>query len=709
MKNLILILILLFVLTLSIFAEEISVTSNKNMTINSIKKQGYEIYIPKNTFNKNVILNLTIPKNEEISKYNTKTFSVDKPPISIGVKGEEFVNFHNPIKITYKFDDKYKDKPETLFFGYYDNGKWLPYIPDSIDLDKKTITYSINHFSSWGFGTPSQDEQIDAYSNTVAKESWTKELNKKEFMATNSKHIDSMLLSMGVKDSKARNQLMSDMVSFIEPDSTKGILDYATQSTNDFNNKSADSYKNRLLKFTGEGLLYAFKKNSKFMTLPANVLGSLSTAAGCCTEGDYDGAMESISQLMKDSHPAVELGNALVEFSRKKAGDLTNYIAKGELEDAYQLYIGKGVEHRGLDTLEGDIDGCCDYLGIGGGLANEKMLNNYCDRFNKDPNKLSSSERNELINKARTDLESYFKKRKAAETYIKKQKAIEKEFIMALKDEFLLSSTSYNKFFKVNSREFNMNDRLNRLYNIKVSVLSMMDPEVARKIEPKFLAKAMGEYISCVERGDRDAFFDYLIKMKYVKVIKKPVKPVPKPTPKPVVKPKPIVKKEEKPFIVPKMKEGRWVLYEMRGGNSPDIPVTGRSEKEYSYGKVICTWTPGKYTSNFTSYTATNPNSNVSVTTSAFPKVLKPYEEFTIHVTMNSSHISGDELIIIAGSNSFSYSNKSAPANYSGDFKTKAPGSPSSSNMKERIYFSVELSTYLSHYLMTIYYYKWEE
>ena len=72
----------------------------------------------------------------------------------------------------------------------------------------------------------------------------------------------------------------------------------------------------------------------------------------------------------------------------------------------------------------------------------------------------------------------------------------------------MLSASSNKKYFGIDKKgsNFDIKSRLDRIYNIKNTVLNMMDKDEASKISDEFLAKAISQWIYWSEKKDMAGF-----------------------------------------------------------------------------------------------------------------------------------------------------------------------------------------------------------
>ncbi len=116
-------------------------------------------------------------------------------------------------------------------------------------------------------------------------------------------------------------------------------------------------------------------------------------------------------------------------------------------------------------------------------------------------------------------LKRSFDDRKVSDAEILSIQQKEEAFIAELKKQNLLGASNYQKYFGIdkNLSNFNIGDRLARLYKLKATVLGIMDKDTAAKISEEDLAKAISQWIYWSEKKDRAGFYKYMREMEYIK------------------------------------------------------------------------------------------------------------------------------------------------------------------------------------------------
>ncbi len=458
---------------------------------------------------------MNILSEKDSEAYLKDGYQILGTPVNFSVEGQENIRLMNPVLTTVNIPENYRDTPaEDLFFGYYADDQWHLYSPEFIDLEKATVSINLHHFSIYAMIIPSEEKQIETYAENMAVRAWEEDEKNKDYLETYQEQYDNLFMSLGVQSKQVRNQLIADVISYVDPTNT-GFLDLMAQSANSASKGKSGNLEveNKYKEYIGKAIYHAISRDPGSFSKKANVVGNLSTAAGAIAGGDSKEALKAIANMLNSSVPVSQLAAATSNYIGEKAKETIDYWTKSEVEKAYEIYkTGVGGKYGYEDGLKGDFESIFTVLGGVDRQLNINVVNKYCQKMGISPNELSESERLKIISEAKNALKNHFDHRIKADAFIKEKEESEKEFIAALKARGLLSSTSYAKYFNIDKRgnNYNVNDRLNRLYNIKNMVLNMMDDESRKNITNESLARAISQWIYWTEVGEQDKFYDYM-------------------------------------------------------------------------------------------------------------------------------------------------------------------------------------------------------
>lgn len=640
-----------------------TVETDKSYTVGDVVKNGWEIEIPKNTFDGKSDLIMNILSGSESEKYLKGDTSFILPLMELNINGRKNVRLNEPVKVRLLIPkDKLKGlAQEDLFYGYFCDDQWEYFIPDLFDMETGTASFDIYHFSSWSFVKPSEAEQIKTYAKTMAVKKYQCNNAKAELFKTTQTHLNDMFTSMGVNN-QIRNQLTADVISYLEDKfiDSSGVapIDALAQMANSASQgkDGKQAFQNKLLEFTAKGLAASLNKNpDKSSLTPSNVgklynvVGNLSSAAGAASGGDSKAALAAIADMLKNYHPVVALTDSALKYLGKKAEDAIDYWTEGEIEKAYQAYIGNATGKYG--HLDGEFDTIWTNLGGGQREYEKKILKKYCEKIGagQTPNDLGERTRDLVLSNAKKALKTYFDNRKKFEPEMAKLQKEEEAFIAALKGEGLLSAFSSQSYFGIDKRgkNYDVQIRLGRLYSLKEKMLGLILPEVP-KLSDKAIVSCISQWIYWNEKGDLNGFYEYMYEMGYMKKPENGSKPpsVPVPSIAEPAKPTEATQPEkEQTSNTAKEKVFAWVLMETKSNNWQEL-LDAQNKSQAGIWSYEASGSEGSATFKRTylyehgdGWLKKGMNESGKVTWSAPAlKTIKPGEEFSLTLTVD--HIS---------------------------------------------------------------------
>ncbi len=514
---------------------EKNISTDKSASVGDLKKTGWQLAISENTFSEDKKLIMKVLSESEAMNYQNDEFNFYGTPVGITINDQEHVRLDVPVAITLQIPEKHmKDlAAEKLFFATYNNGEWEYFLPDSIDIDKGTATIEVYHFSFWAFGEPSEEKQIETYAKNLATLQWDSQNRSQKIKDALTRQYDDLFKSMGVNSDSLCGQLTADMLSALE-DATidsSGIapIDALAQLANAASKGQSgmDEYRNKYLELTGKMICHVMEKSPEKFSSYANVLGGLGTVAGAMSEGDTEGALRGVADILRGSNPIVAVADTALTFIKDSMESAVDIWGQGELEKGYQVYIGGAAGRWGSDSgLDGDIDAVFITMGGGEREFTRKIVKKYCEKYGINEEKLTQEERDNIVNNAKKALQRKFDERKVSEPAIAELQKKEQAFIAELKAEGLLAAYSYKKFFGMDKGvEYNVGDRLAKLYKIRNIVLGYVDKDKVQDLTDKQIVRLINQWMSYSEKKDRAGFFKYMRDSKYIvePLIKDPV------------------------------------------------------------------------------------------------------------------------------------------------------------------------------------------
>lgn len=483
--------------------------------VGDLEKEPWGINISPETFDSLVDLKVDMLSQEAAQSYKKDGFELLTSPISMSVEGRDNLRLNQPVLTTVKIPEAYQDHPiEEMFFGYFTDNNWLLYPPDQIDLENHTLSIYLHHFSTYGMLIPTEDKQLETYAKTMANRAWQADQGNQDYLSNHQDQYHDLFMTLGVQSKQARNQLIADVLSYVDPSDT-GFVDLIAQSANSASKGKAGNLEleNKYKEYLGKAIYHAISKDPSSFAAKANIFGNLSSAAGALAGGDSKESLKAIANMLNTAVPVSQLANATSAYIAQKSKEVIDYWTQSEIDKAYEIYTtGKGGRYGYGDVLKGDFEGIFTVLGGLDRQLNINVVNKYCEKNGISPDNITEQKRQEIIAEAKAALKKNFDHRLEADAFLKEKEQEEKDFIKVLKDQGLLSPTSYTKYFDIDKRgtNYNVNHRLDRLYNIKNMVLKMLDEETRKSISDESLARAINQWIVWTEAGQQEKFYEYM-------------------------------------------------------------------------------------------------------------------------------------------------------------------------------------------------------
>lgn len=504
------------------FSYDKKVGIDDTATLGELDKSQWELNLSKDSFDADTELTMNVLSEEE-AQAMAGDFQLLSAPVSLNVKDRDGIRLSSPATIKVKIPDDYTGPYSSLFMGYYTDEGWEYFTPDYIDLKEGVVYTTLYHFSGYGFGVPSEQEQIAAYAKKVAASNWVKSNNHADLIEATKNQYETMLLTMGVESQKDRNQFVADMLTFLEAGIGKtgetapidALVQMANSASQGEEGKAA--FAEKFMEFTAKAMEYSMQVDpGTYADKFSNVL-NLGKIAIALRDGEDEDALKGIAGLLKTAVPQAQVVETVLLHVVKKAQLTIEYWTAEELEKAYQAYIGNG---KGKYSFTDDQDFDLIFTTLGGGQRMNEiyLINKWCEARKIDPNALGQASRDQIVEDAYKALKANFDLRKVKDPEIKQLEMDEQAMIDAMIKEGLMDPNIYKESWGSDNK-YNPTQRLDQLYRIKSTVLSLIDPEVAKTLTPTQIAKIMNQWFFHTKDNNRKAFYQYLRDLGYLRKV----------------------------------------------------------------------------------------------------------------------------------------------------------------------------------------------
>jgi len=479
-------------------------------TIGDLNANGIKLIIPKNTFDKEVQLQVNTFGNTP--NINTKLANILGTVYTISIN-QKSKRLNRPVTIALKLkenDISNSDYPKDLQIGYFADKQWNFIKSKEINLEKKFITFETFHFSDYTIINPKKRKLLDDFAQEKAVEQWSKNSNSKPIK----KAVSQILLSkLGITDKSMTQDIVESIMN--EGDFNKLMVSYNDNNMTQFNQDLAILAGKKIVttlknyESTGNLALKGLTDHASKVGTGVNMLLALSN-------GDYKKAAEELSNEIINSYPITKLFREGVKVI---GNEINRWRDKG-VNNAYEVYT-KGVDKYGYDSVEkGDFEEIWKQMkGVSRQLLIEAKKR-YAKKENKKWGELSKKEIDDIEEKVKKDLKVKFIKRQKEEKEIARLKNNNWKLIEVFDKGGLLKKGKLG-YPEYSSLEL----RLHRLFKITQKVLKDTHSKIGYSTDKKLGLMSRSDIKGLIRMWyskpkGKERYRKELIKLGYIKIIK---------------------------------------------------------------------------------------------------------------------------------------------------------------------------------------------
>ena len=467
----------------------------------------------------------------------------DERVLSLSANDQHNVRLLAPVSIAVQIPNAHADAaPWELMYGYRTATGWEYWPFKDVDMASRVAVIEAQHFTSfWGSAKPSQAERLAVYSRTMAAQYTQKELARLALVQQLGPDLDKTMANLGIKDHEVAKNLALNMISYFE--STHFEYELSTNAALSPMDSIAriaagneDERREKSLEVIAKAMHWALAKGgpNKWVASGIGSLGSLGTAAGALASGDSEAAGEATYAVLKGLLSTAAPGTGLVFMVGEAAvGSVQNAVdafTASELEKAYQIYAGQSTGKGYFEAGSGNIEALLAELAGGARQQEVGIIKNYCAKRMINPCELSAREHEYALDKGRASLKAYFEQRMKNEDIYKVFEQQEKDFVAELeKDQYLLKDGFYKDYFKDGNLQFDIEDRLQRIYRVRDALRDLFDGPNAAKMTQRDMVLAVRSWMTHTVNKTRPQFYSWAIDMGYTSSSFKPTAVTPPP------------------------------------------------------------------------------------------------------------------------------------------------------------------------------------
>lgn len=378
----------------------VSVTAKKSAksTVGTLAKQGYQLTIPKEAFDKD-------------TKVTVKT---DGNKLTITAGSAKYTRLNQPVKVQVKMKKKVPKGDSIYYRGVYYYGGKTYYMPlDGKKLKKGIAEFEIDHFSVVTACKVAKKHIIQNTAYLQAVNDYTADTQNELAAKAAEAYLNSVLDEMGITEARGWGDYRSELNSQISKSSDYIALIRAAKdgSINDFQSAASQ--------------LIAKTLCSRIGNYGSAAAGAIPEAIDSARKGDFKGVLKAVGGAISMQNPYVK---ALAFYKSLVEAGVDTWYNKG-MEDAFKAYSGNATQ-RGAFGYSGNYETGNDedwarFTGEMRGVYTKYMETEMS--FYKKANEISDSEwaaQPELQKTARAvadaKLRKEFDKRKDKKAYIEK-------------------------------------------------------------------------------------------------------------------------------------------------------------------------------------------------------------------------------------------------------------------------------------------------
>ena len=323
-------------------------SKDKDTTLGDLAKNKVTVVIKKGAFKNSQKVQIQTPENIPTQKNTTLLGS----PLKISVEGKDTVRFDAPTKITMAFDKaKIPEEADESFLrvGYYDGKNWEYIKPNSIDMEKETMTFSTYHFSLFSPQISEKTKITEQFIHSQALDNVIRENTNNESDYVTQQIITMALAKMGITDEKTQKKIF---------DKVSNAQEY--QEIYKLYKKGDIATANQKVAILAGTKIATNVPNSLWKSALGNVVGSadyiaeVSKAAGYAAEGQYKEAAKIIGEQIADKFLITTAGKIAVQVVNGQIDSWKN----SEVNAAYEAYKnGADGYFWGYNIDKGDFEG----------------------------------------------------------------------------------------------------------------------------------------------------------------------------------------------------------------------------------------------------------------------------------------------------------------------------------------------------------------
>jgi hypothetical protein len=409
-------------------------TGATEVSLGKVDTDGASISVPKDSFASSTKINLVTP--EKIPIYDTNVSDMLGAPIEIAA-GDKPVRLDNGATLTFKIPAGQvttSTDAARLRVAYYNGQAWDYIKPDSVDIAKGTMTFTLYHFSLLAPTKLKGDEKItnDWIKAKVLQDGLNKNIVKPHDIYS-AQALDLSMEKLGINDVESKNKALSSMLNDPEYKEMQGY--YKT------NDQMFDDKLKVLIgkKIAGQVPMPILKNALKAMKV-TGATSAASKALGNIVEGNYKDGAKEIGDFLTNQF--------VLGVAAKAAVAITNYEIRtwknSEIEAAFKAYRdGSSGYFYGYNNDAKDFDAVWDQMrGIRRQIELEAIRQANATRVESGMEPMTEEQAEAMRNRLKEEFRSQFATRLERENELAEQEKKMIKILDGLKAAGIFDSTT---------------------------------------------------------------------------------------------------------------------------------------------------------------------------------------------------------------------------------------------------------------------------
>ena len=390
-----------------------AVIDDEDITLGQIETHGVSVHIPSQAFDSQASVTLSHPDKKP--HIDAAAFVPLGAPVSIeSTGGQERLN--RAMEVTLSIDRIERDRSGALFIATLnERNRWDYIIPDKVDLQKKTVTFTTHRLGTYGFVNMRKEKLVEEFSRRRSVRQWTEKSLVFEAGQARDEIVREILQDrLGILDSLILDSVSKGVAIDCPADKLAQIL--VDRNAGGFTDMVASSAGRHIPVVVETMVLKEALENAVSQSwAPEEMIKDVSEILG---QGNLTQATIRVIESVNSEFLVTRVSNIWVTAAEQKIGVWNNI----EIEKAYEVYRGGSQDQGplwGFKAQAGNFDEIWDQMkGLAEDLV-EQELKSYVMTLDKKPEELVADEKNKIRDSARQKLKQQFEDRLQHEEEIK--------------------------------------------------------------------------------------------------------------------------------------------------------------------------------------------------------------------------------------------------------------------------------------------------